>query len=509
MGTSTSTSAGKTTQPPQPTFVEDEAKKAAAAPQSQLSFASIYPSMYSAASSAQQAPTIEQSPMAAPQAAAAAPSTAPAGVNNYSYRYADGTTGNTPWKQDGAGNYLKNSAGGFLEEGLFQGRTMPDGSVNGATLGNVTADGRVNTYDGYSSSANEWFSGANSNVFADRGATGANPAGQRAPDGFGYGTQAAGAGAAPQTGGAMTAPGAGSGGGGVAGGTGVASGTGSGGYTPQTGGAMPPPPAGGTGSYGGGGFGASGVPSPVDDASRRRVEQAILARLEPQFRQDEAAMQNKLLSAGLEVGSPAYNSELHRLQQGQNDARQQAILAGGTEESRQVGLNAALQGQGFSQGLQGAQFDNATRQQMLSELLLQRNTPLNELNSLRTGSQVAMPNFQGYYTSNAGAAPMFDAAQAQGNYDMAASQNRQSGFNSMLGGLATLGSAAIKFSDVRLKSNISRIGSTPSGVPLYSWDWEDGSGSDTGVLAHEVAHIPGAVLSDPSGYLKVDYSKIS
>ena len=421
----------------------------------------------------------------AAQVAAPAQAAAPVGVNNYSYRYADGSTGNTPWKQDGNGNYLKNSAGGFLEEGSFLGRTMPDGSVNGATLGNVTADGRVNTYGGYSSSADEWFSGANANTFADRGATGANPAGQRAPDGFGFGTQAAGAGAAPQTGGVYPLP------------------------VPQTGGVMPSPSAGGTGSYGGGGFGTSGVPSPVDDTSRRRVEQAILARLEPQFRQDEAAMQNKLLSAGLEVGSPVYNSELHRLQQGQNDARQQAILAGGMEESRQVGLNAALQGQGFSQGLQGAQFDNATRQQMLSELLLQRNTPLNELNSLRTGSQVAMPNFQGYYTNNAAAAPMFDAAQAQGNYNMAAAQNSQSGFNSMLGGLASLGGAAIQFSDARLKSNISRIGSTPSGVALYSWDWKDGSGSGTGVLAHEVAHIPGAVLSDPSGYLKVDYSKIS
>ena len=124
------------------------------------------------------------------------------GVNNYAYQYADGSTGNTPWKQDGNGNYLKNSAGGFLEEGLFQGRTMPDGTLNKATLGNVTADGRVNTYDGYSSSADEWFSGANSNVFADRGATGANPAGQRAPDGYGYGAPAAPGGSAGAAGGA-------------------------------------------------------------------------------------------------------------------------------------------------------------------------------------------------------------------------------------------------------------------------------------------------------------------
>ena len=399
------------------------------------------------------------------------PAPASPGVTNYLYKYSDGTTGNSPYRRDSSGNVVLNAAGGIADEGSFMGRSMEDGSVNRATLGNVTSNGMVNTYGGYQSTAQDYYGNANEAAWGRP-----SNSGQQSSAGYGYGTLSAAPGSKP---------------------------------APQTGGVMPPPSAGGTGSYGGGGFGTSGVPSPVDDTSRQRVEQAILARLEPQFRQDEAAMQNKLLSAGLEVGSPVYNSELRRLQQGQNDARQQAVLAGGTEESRQVGLNAALQGQGFSQGLQGAQFDNATRQQMLAELLLQRNTPLNELNSLRTGSQVAMPNFQGYYTNNAAAAPMFDAAQAQGNYNMAAAQNNQSGFNSMLGGLSTLGSAAIQFSDARLKSNISRIGSTPSGVPLYSWDWKDGSGSGTGVLAHEVAHIPGAVLSDPSGYLKVDYSKIS
>ena len=149
-------------------------------------------------------------------------------VDNYLYKYSDGSTGNSPYRRDASGNIVLNSAGGIADEGSFLGRTMPDGSINQATLGNVTADGRVNTYGGYSSSADEWFSGANANTFADRGATGANPAGQRAPDGFGYGAPSwqlggdtkqrapdvfgfgahpAGAGAAPQTGGVMPAPG--------------------------------------------------------------------------------------------------------------------------------------------------------------------------------------------------------------------------------------------------------------------------------------------------------------
>lgn len=263
-------------------------------------------------------------------------------------------------------------------------------------------------------------------------------------------------------------------------------------------------------SYGGGGFGAPPVQGPVDDASRQRVEEAILSRLEPQFQQDEANLRNKLITSGLEVGSHAYNTELDRLKRSQTDARMQAILAGGTEESRQVGMNSQLQSLGFSQGLQGAQFDNQVRQQMLSELLLQRNTPLNELNSLRTGSQVSMPNFQGYYTNNATPAPIFDAAQSTGNYNMAAWQQQQAGANALLGGLASLGGAGIiRYSDARLKEDIRLIGQTPGGVNLYSWKWKDGSGEDSGVIAQEVVlSHPEAVSTDTSGFLMVDYSKL-
>ena len=78
---------------------------------------------------------------------------------------------------------------------------------------------------------------------------------------------------------------------------------------------------------------------------------------------------------------------------------------------------------------------------------------------------------------------------------MQAYQNRQSGFNSLLGGLAGLGGAAItKYSDRRLKTNIQPKGSR-NGFPWYSWDWADGSGSDEGVMADEVEKLlPEAVV---------------
>ena len=114
-------------------------------------------------------------------------------VDNYLYKYSDGSTGNSPYRRDASGNIVLNSAGGIADEGSFLGRSMEDGSVNRATLGNVTSNGMVNTYGGYQSSAADYYGNGN--------------AGQRAPDGFGFGAQAAGAGAAPQTGGVMPAPG--------------------------------------------------------------------------------------------------------------------------------------------------------------------------------------------------------------------------------------------------------------------------------------------------------------
>lgn len=262
------------------------------------------------------------------------------------------------------------------------------------------------------------------------------------------------------------------------------------------------------GSYSGR-FGAGSVPGVVNDASRQRVEEALLSRLEPQYQQDEARLRNQLLSQGLEVGTPAYAAELDRLGRAQNDARMQAVLAGGQEESRQTQLNAQLQQQGFNQGLAGSQFDNQTRQQMLAEMMYMRNLPINELNALRTGTQVTAPQFGSYYTNNAQAAPVFEGAQAQGNYNMGAYQQEMQGYNSLMGGLSSLGSAAIRFSDRRLKTDLTAVGKHPSGVTRYSWKWKDGSGSDVGVMAQDLLFVrPDAVVVDGSGHLAVDYSKI-
>lgn len=352
----------------------------------------------------------------------------------------------------------------------------------------------------------------------------------------------------------------------------------------------------------------------VDDASRKRVEEAIMSRLNPQYQQDEQALRTRLLNSGIEVGTDAYNREMANFGQKMNDARMQAVLAGGQEESRQVGLNASLQGQEFnqayqkgkfgqdadaamaanalqaaginnsaalgmyqaqlgaqnqrfSQGLaagnfynnaQQQQFDNrltganfannaadiATQRQMQIDQLTQslaqgqagfnnsaaqndvqlqaylRQLPLNEANALRTGGQVSGPQFGGYYTGGqAQGAQYLDAGIAQGNYDMAASAQKQAGRNAFIGGLAQLGGnflgssagsswlASALPSDPRLKSNIVRVGTHKLGIGVYEYDIF--GKRQRGVMSTEVRQVmPDAVLVGDDGFDRVIYDKI-
>ena len=74
------------------------------------------------------------------------------------------------------------------------------------------------------------------------------------------------------------------------------------------------------------------------------------------------------------------------------------------------------------------------------------------------------------------------------------------------GGLQGLGNAVNPMSDRRLKKNINKIGESPSGLNIYSFEYKDskyGRGLFQGVMSDEVPS--GAVYSD-NGYDSVDYS---
>ena len=218
-------------------------------------------------------------------------------------------------------------------------------------------------------------------------------------------------------------------------------------------------------------FDTSGVttalPSTIDDTSRRRVEEALMSRLNPQLQQDEQNLRTRLLNSGIEVGTDAYNREFTLQNQKANDARMQTVLAGGQEEDRQTKLLQGLNDQQFQQalatgkfgqdadiamagnatsrsnaataasatmgaagmnnagamdrlklslaqqanefnvntGFKAAEFNNNMRTQQLREQQFLRDNPLNEMTIMKGLSSPTMPTFASYYNTNQGPAP--------------------------------------------------------------------------------------------------------
>ena len=64
-------------------------------------------------------------------------------------------------------------------------------------------------------------------------------------------------------------------------------------------------------------------------------------------------------------------------------------------------------------------------------------------------------------------------------------------------------------SDVRLKEDIARIGTTAHGLPFYRFRYRGEPGVYEGVMAQEVLRVmPEAVLRGEDGFLRVDYARL-
>ena len=66
-----------------------------------------------------------------------------------------------------------------------------------------------------------------------------------------------------------------------------------------------------------------------------------------------------------------------------------------------------------------------------------------------------------------------------------------------------------RISDIRLKTEIHRIGTTVLGLPLYTFQYRDRLGTYVGVMAQDVLKVePSAVSLGANGYYLVDYGKL-
>lgn len=301
-------------------------------------------------------------------------------------------------------------------------------------------------------------------------------------------------------------------------------------------------------------------------AERDSVKAALLSRFNEDIQNQENQTTSFLNASGLQSGSERYGDEMMRLDRRRNDAQAQAELAAGQEQSRLFGLasqargqlgNEALAGGTFANQAQGQQFGqnaaqqqafnqaagqqfgqnqaynqdynniqqqqlqnyiaqiastNQARQQGNAETLQLRTQPINEaaaLLGLGPGVQIpqAAPNF------GVGVAPTdvigANALQQQGawnNYNQQMQQ--QNAIYGAIGGLGgALGQAAI-MSDWRVKNIHSRIGETPSGIPIYLFSYKFGGPVQMGVIAQEAAKIVPKAVHDIGGVLHVNYGEL-
>ncbi len=270
------------------------------------------------------------------------------------------------------------------------------------------------------------------------------------------------------------------------------------------------------------------------DLGRRRLDPAMATR--------RAELDASLADKGIKVGSAAYGEAMRGNAEAENDALSQLILTGqgqafGQSRDRaqsDFSQDIARTGQFFTQGQTNAQnaFAQALaarqqlasesdtgwqralaafgasmqgRQQTIDEMLAERQTPINELSALMSGSQVAKPAWTA--TPQTQIQPADLAGLVQSNY-----QAKMQGYSGMLSGIGSLAGNILGFglsrSDRRLKTDIQRLGELPNGLGVYLYRFKSGGPFQIGLMADEVAQLhPDAVHVMPDGFLAVDYAK--
>ncbi|MDI4655524.1 tail fiber domain-containing protein [Xanthobacter autotrophicus] len=210
-----------------------------------------------------------------------------------------------------------------------------------------------------------------------------------------------------------------------------------------------------------------------NEETEARLYELGSKRLDPQFAQNEEALRARLANSGIQAGSDAWNREMASFSQGRNDAYNSLLLNG--------------------------------RQLADQELSTERNSSLNELNALLTGSQIAAPNYVN--TPQTQVAGVDYAGQVQNQYNQQVASN-----NAMMGGLFglggdILGAGVTKYSDPRLKRDVRRVGTLGNGLPVYAYRYVWGGPVEIGVMADEVEAVRPDAVHEVGGFKAVDYAK--
>lgn len=225
------------------------------------------------------------------------------------------------------------------------------------------------------------------------------------------------------------------------------------------------------------------TPFNTDTATADKIQGLQNEFLNPQWDRQQTALQTQLIDKGVRPGTVAYTNAMNDFSNQRQKGYDQSYL-----DSYNTGQQAAL---------------------------TQRNQPINEISALLSGSQVSQPSYTN--TPNAGVAPtdVIGAQQQslnQQNLGYQAQLNQNSGLMSGLFGLGSSGlfglTNGLKFSDIRLKDNVRRIGYADNGLPIYSYKYKGENTHELGFMAHEVQTIMPEAVKSIDGYLAVNYGMI-
>jgi endosialidase-like protein len=249
---------------------------------------------------------------------------------------------------------------------------------------------------------------------------------------------------------------------------------------------------------------------PADNfsADRQRVEDSLMARMNPQLAIEKQGIVQQLADQGIRYGSQAYTSAMDNYNRQANDARFAAIGQAGSEQQRMNDMaaqragfeNAAqqqayneaqgrgtfanqAQGQNFQQAAARADFGNAglaaqvaqaqtgfnaqnmARNQYMNEQYALRNQPINEISSLISGSQISNPNFVNTPNNQIPTTDVAGLINNRFSQDMSIYQQQNQNYQQQMAGIYGLAGGLLKggmglmgMSDRREKENIEEIG---------------------------------------------------
>ena len=228
------------------------------------------------------------------------------------------------------------------------------------------------------------------------------------------------------------------------------------------------------------------TPFNADQAIASKIDQIGKTQLDPMWEANDAKQAATLANQGITPGSEAYDNAMRSYNAGKNSSYNQLYLQGDAQAQ--------------------------------SEALANRNSDVNTLSALESGSQVATPTFQSTpQTSVAGT----DVAGITQNAYLDANQQAQQSVaanNAMMGGLfglaGTGATAAIKYSDPDLKQPVGaeeegreKVGKLDNGLPVYLYEYKSGGPPEIGLMADDVEKkVPEAVMGDAFGFKGVNYT---